>query len=110
MVIKKPTIFIYAFRPDAAILKEICAGMEEEGVFYEVFNRDTQSADALAGQAANDSMLGCGIGLSEKSATLRLGKPEKGCNLESYASPTAEQGRTLGANAARAIKRQALKN
>lgn len=37
MVIKKPTIYIYAFRPDAAILKEVCAGMEEEGVFYRSF-------------------------------------------------------------------------
>ena len=110
MVIKKPTIYIYAFLPDAAILKEVCAGMEEEGFFYEFFEKNGQSAGGLAAQAANDSMLGCGIGLYEKRVTLRLGSPEKGRNLESHASPTAAESRILGSNAARAIKRQALKN
>ena len=33
MIVKKPSIFIYTNHADKDILKEICAGIEEEGVF-----------------------------------------------------------------------------
>ena len=35
MIIKRPSIFIYTHQADPAVLKEVCAGIEEEGVFYD---------------------------------------------------------------------------
>ena len=37
MIVKRPSIFIYTNAPDRDYLKEICAGIEEEGVFFEIF-------------------------------------------------------------------------
>ena len=68
MIIKKPSIFIYTFHPDKEILREICAGMEEEGVFYEISEQTVSDLDELSWLAANDSMLGSGIGVSETKA------------------------------------------
>ena len=39
MIVKRPSIFIYANNPDKGMLKEICAGIEEEGVFFEIFEK-----------------------------------------------------------------------
>ena len=36
MIVKKPSIFIYTHLADEAILREVCAGVDEEGVFYEI--------------------------------------------------------------------------
>ena len=109
MIIKKPSIFIYTYHPDTAILKEICAGMEEEGVFYEINEQNENNLNELAWHDANDSMLGSGIGLSGQDAALQMKGIEKGHNIESYHEPTKEQCRKLGANSARAIKKLAFK-
>ena len=42
MIIKKPSIFIYIHKPDSLVLKEVCAGIEEEGVFYEIADFPTK--------------------------------------------------------------------
>ena len=109
MIIKKPSIFIYTYHPDTEILKQICAGIEEEGVFYELIEQNRSDLDELVWHAANDSMLGSGIGLSGQDAALQMRGIRKGCNIESYQKPTKEQCRKLGANSARAIKKQAFK-
>lgn len=36
MITNRPSIFIYTYNPDTDILKEICAGIEEEGVLFDV--------------------------------------------------------------------------
>ena len=36
MVVNKPAIIIYTKDPDPDFLREICAGIEEEGVLYQV--------------------------------------------------------------------------
>ena len=74
MIVKKPSIFIYTHLADEAILREVCAGVEEEGVFYEITEF-----------------------------------PDEGRNIEAYLSPTKEQCRKVGANSARAIKKQPFK-
>lgn len=109
MIVNKPAVFIYTVRPDPDILREIRAGMEEEGVFCEVTPQADAAADVLAWHAAEDSMPGCGIGLCENDVALQLKGLPMGRNVESYSYPTKEQSRTLGANAARAIKKQALR-
>ena len=60
MIVKKPAIFIYTSEPDREILREICAGIEEEGVFYEIKEQTLVPKDArstaarFAWQAAQD--------------------------------------------------------
>lgn len=109
MIIKKPAIFIYTFHPDEEILREICAGIEEEGVFYEISEQTVSDVNELSWQAANDSMLGSGVGVSGQRAALQMRGIEKGRNLEIYARPDKDECRKLGANSARAIKKQPFK-
>ena len=109
MVVKKPSIFIYTYQAAQDVRKEICAGIEEEGVFYEIMELKEPDVKQLAWQAAQDSILGSGVGISGADAafTMRGLKAEK-C-VESYCQPSGEQSRKLGANCARAIKKLALK-
>ena len=58
MIVKKPSIYIYVNNPNQEVLHEICSGIEEEGVFFEIIEREEQDLNALAWMAANDSMLG----------------------------------------------------
>lgn len=109
MVIKRPGIFIYTYQPDRAVLKEICAGMEEEGIFFEVLEQKESDLVLLAWKAAKDSMLGSGVGVSGMDAAFSMrGLGEKRC-VEMLRNGSRDQCRKLGANSARAIKRQPLK-
>ena len=36
MIIKRPSIFIYTHEADPTVVKDVCAGIEEEGIFYDV--------------------------------------------------------------------------
>ena len=56
MVVNKPTIIIYTNDPDQEFLHEICSGIEEEGLLYEIHERAGE-LDDLAHEAAEDSML-----------------------------------------------------
>lgn len=64
MIVKKPSILIYTYEPEAHTLREICAGIEEEGVFFEIKEQASCShtddarihAARFAWQAAQDSM------------------------------------------------------
>ena len=40
MVVNRPTIIIYTREADEDLLREICAGIEEEGVLYEIHSRE----------------------------------------------------------------------
>ena len=40
MIVQKPAILIYSRNPDQDYLREVCAGIEEEGVLYEVRQRE----------------------------------------------------------------------
>ena len=48
MIIKRPSIFIYVNNPDAVFLRDVCAGIEEEGVFYEIKEMETALPDAVS--------------------------------------------------------------
>ena len=63
MIIKRPSIFIYTHEADPAVLKEVCAGIEEEGVFYDTTEMPDECMEKLAYKAARDSMLGSGVGI-----------------------------------------------
>ncbi len=109
MIVKKPSIFIYTNMPNPDFLREICAGIEEEGVFFEIFEREPSDLNTLAYEAANDSMMGSGIGINGISAAMQMKGIPKGKNIEAYNGPTFEECRRLGANSARAIKKMAFK-
>ncbi|MEE0955501.1 MAG: glycerol dehydratase reactivase beta/small subunit family protein [Eubacterium sp.] len=109
MVTRKPSIFIYTHDPDRDFLKEIRAGIEEEGISSDVFERDEDGAADLAHKAANDSMLGSGIGLSGVNAVLSMRGLKEYRSVEAYHMPTYAEARRLGENSARLIKRLGLK-
>ena len=109
MIARKPTILIFTVRPDATLLREICAGIEEEGVLYDVITQPSGEASALATMASGMSMLGSGVALVEKSAALHIKGMETRATLLGYESATPEQARDLGANSARVIKKLPLR-
>ena len=115
MIIQKPSIFIYVNEPNPSVLKEVCAGIEEEGVFYMIRNytepkeMESTSPEELAWNAANDSMLGSGIGIKGSYISLQMRGMKKQHPVESYQNPDKEQCRKLGANSARAIKKLPFK-
>ena len=109
MIVKRPSIFIYTNAPAPDCLKEVCAGIEEEGVFFEVFEREKADLDTLAFDAAGDSMLGSGIGICGNHVALQMKGIAKGKNVESYHMPTSADCRKIGANSVRAIKKMPLK-
>lgn len=109
MIARRPSIVIYTYRGDRQLLREICAGIEEEGVFYEVTEKDTGDVDRLAYEAAEDSVLGSGIGVSGADAALQMRRLPVGRNVQKFHQPTKEQCRELGSNSARIIKKEGLK-
>ena len=86
MIVKKPSIFIYTHLADEAILREVCAGVEEEGVFYEITEFPDECMEKLSYKAARDSMLGSGIGIFGTAVCLKMRGLEKGRNIEAYIS------------------------
>lgn len=109
MIIKRPSIFIYTHEADPSVLKEVCAGIEEEGVFYDISEMPDECMEKLAFKAARDSMLGSGIGIFGTAVCLKMRGLEKGRNIESYLTPDKAQCRNAGSNSARAIKKLPFK-
>ena len=109
MIVNKPSIFLYTCDGNCAIIKEICAGIEEEGVLYEIFEKDVSDLDSLAFDAANDSILGSGIALVGRDAAMQMRTLPKGKNVFIMRNASLEAYRTLGANSARAIKKLPFK-
>nr|WP_294493870.1 glycerol dehydratase reactivase beta/small subunit family protein [uncultured Mediterraneibacter sp.] len=109
MIIRKPSIFIYTHEADPAVLKEVRAGIEEEGVFYDTIEMPDECMEKLAYKAARDSMLGSGVGIFGTAVCLKMRGLEKGRNIESYLTPSRTQCRNIGANSARAIKKLPFK-
>ena len=102
----KPAIRIYAHHADLAILDEICAGIEEEGVLYEVYQKEISDIDALAYEAANDSILGSGIGVVNQTAALQMRSVPRGKNIFSCKNEQKSRYRNLGINSAKVVKRR----
>ena len=101
----KPSVYIYQFMATPAVLSEICAGLEEEGVMFSYFPGETDDIKALAHNAANHSQLHVGIGINKTNAAMQIrncpaGKPV--FTIGPNASPA--DYRKLGTNAARAVK------
>ncbi len=109
MIAKRPTIMIYTARPDEALLREVCAGIEEEGVLYEVVPALAGDATVLAAAASDASVLGSGVAVCGTTIALHIKGMEKGRTVLSYESATLSHARDAGANSARVIKRLPFK-
>ena len=93
MVVNKPSILIYVSQPDPDYLREVCAGIEEEGVLYQVIPTEGQ-LDELAYAAANASMLGSGIGMVGRRAAMQMRQLPMGHNVFGSAgtlAPTVQE-------------------
>ena len=105
MQTNKPAVHIYVADDTLPAIREICAGMEEEGVPWKILRMDG-AARGLAHRAATDSVLEAGIGLAAGEVALQMRKVAEDCPLFIFTAPTAEQYRMLGTNAARAVKKK----
>lgn len=108
MIVQKPAILIYSSNPDQDYLREVCAGIEEEGVLYEVCQRE-ECLDELAYLAAAESMLGVGIGIDGERIAMQMSRLPKGRNVFELDTPRFWQCRNLGTNSARAVKKMPFK-
>lgn len=109
MIAKRPSIFIYQRRANPEYIKQICAGIEEEGVFYEIFEKEAYDVSDLSYDAANESMMGSGVGVLGDTVALMMKGIAKGKNVELCQKPSLADCRKLGANSARIIKKMPLK-
>ena len=109
MIARRPTILIFTVRPDEVLLRQLCAGIEEEGVLYDVITQPSGDASALAASASGVSMLGSGVGLVGRSLALHIKGMTTRSPLLGYIEATEQEARELGANAARVIKKLPLR-
>ena len=109
MVVSRPAIIIYTDDPDEDLLREVLSGIEEEGVLYEVHSHEGD-LDTLAYDAANESMLGSGVGIAGRRLAMQMYRLPKGKNVYELDHPFFWQCRNLGANSARAIKKMPFKS
>ncbi|MBC8060102.1 MAG: glycerol dehydratase reactivase beta/small subunit family protein [Clostridiaceae bacterium] len=109
MKTKRPVIKVFVTKTSEAFLKEVLAGIEEEGVLYEVESCEYGSAKDLATIAAAESLLETGIGIDKEFACITICKLPKNSALQSYSCLDNAQLRLAGSNAARIIKGLPLK-
>jgi Dehydratase medium subunit len=105
---ERPAVLVHR-QPGAppAVLREVCAGVEEEGVPTELVQvADGGDATALAHAAAQESRLDVGIGLDAAGATaVHHGKlPERSPAATTGPSAAAADHRRAGRIAARVVK------
>ncbi len=109
---ERPTIKIY-INPDhgrETTLRQLQFGIEEEAVPCEVIIADTKDAVALAWEASHASRLEVGLGLDSENLVLHYGKLDKEQPLfRIHARAQESDVRSIGANAARLVKRLPFK-
>lgn len=100
----KPVIVILTNNPSGEVLKEILAGIEEEGVLYEVTSNTKGSSEEIAVEAAEMSALGVGVGIIQDSVSVQVRNMATDNILFKAASSNRQDIRNIGANAARYVK------
>ncbi len=100
---EKPRVLILSSGPDH-LLREICAGIEEEGVPFEVLPADSGAAGSLAEAAARRSPLEVGVGLDRTGLTIvHHSKLPAGKPVSRTETPTPQAARRAGHDAARVV-------
>ena len=110
----EPPAVIVAYRPHpgcAEALREICAGIEEEGMQSRTIALPTTNATALAYEAATRSPLLVGVGVAQGELCIHVAALPADTPLERRNASPHERGcqRHIGHNAARLAKAMPLK-
>lgn len=96
----KPSIIVKSYKPDPFALKELLAGIEEEGILYTHIEADKDlDCYKLARESANLSKLQVGIGLSRNLSALCVHKTR-----DILLFDTDQDYRLIGQNASRYVK------
>lgn len=106
----RPTVKVWVHDSvtDSA-LRHILLGAEEEGVPVEVERKDELNPLTLAHRASRESVLGVGMGVALDYVVITTEKlPENRPYIARYLNAGDSSDRTLGANAARIVKRLPL--
>ena len=106
MIANRPAILVCIRDADPAVLSEVLAGMEEEGVLWSVSEEEDRDAAFLAKKGADASAVGCGIGIYGTNLCLQMRGVPYEKPVESVREPSREDCRRVGANAARAVCRK----
>jgi len=109
----KPCVLIYVFSHSGceAKIREVQAGMEEEGIPYTVVHSNEVNAAALSYEGASKSKLGVGIGIGEEDLCIHYVKlPAQTPLFALQTSGTPGEWRHFGYNAARLVKGIPFKN
>jgi hypothetical protein len=109
MKTKIPSIKVFVTSDSKRFLKEVLAGIEEEGVLYEVETRGDDSSVHLATMAAGESLLETGIGIDKEFASITICKLPLNNPIQSFSCLNNDKLRIAGSNAARIIKGIPLK-
>lgn len=102
----RPCIVVVTNKPDKILLKQLLAGIEEEGIPYEVNMISGEELLKITHRAALYSRMGVGVGINGNRvilhySKLKIEKPILDENLNGYIKETA---RSIGNNAARLYK------
>jgi hypothetical protein len=109
MNMDRPSIYVYGNKYGESFIKEVLAGIEEEGVLCEVMITSEESAENLAFEAASASILEVGIGIDKELVCVTLAKLPAGESLLKYRTEEKQNLRLSGSNAARIVKGTSLK-
>lgn len=109
MEMKKPAIEICIHQGVEALLCEVLAGIEEEGVPFQVTEIQETSAAALARKGAEQSLLQVGIGIYRDQVCVQYRGAIAQKPLFEYIGQEDTFLRNLGSNAARIVKKKTFK-
>jgi Dehydratase medium subunit len=101
-----------AYRPGCAgALREICAGIEEEGIHFQTIALERTDATALAYEAASRSSLLVGVGVAQGELCVHVAALPADAPLERRTARPRDLAcqRHIGHNAARLAKAMPLK-
>ena len=108
MLAKKPEIILFTNTTNTQLIREICAGIEEEGLLYRCAENTGADALHMAMEAAKEATIGVGIGVAGARAVLMHESLEPEKPLFVLEDGDREKARSLGKNAARFIKKMPL--
>ena len=107
----RPTIKVY-YDCDSLTVSDfinVLLGIEEEGIPYDVQEVHDSDVLELAHKASLDSRLGVGVGISKEGIVLQYEKLDKAAPLFRIKLYKRELFRSIGANAARLVKKMPFK-
>jgi hypothetical protein len=107
----RPTIKVYYDCDHLSVsdFTGVLLGIEEEGIPYDIQEVHESSVIELAHKASLDSRLGVGVGISKEGIVLHYEKLDKAAPLFKIKLYQKELFRSIGANAARLVKKMPFK-